>query len=68
MKPTLNPEYNKYYQALLKPGWIATIPGCENCGKDLTNQNIIDTGLIWCCEECAKNKSNWAEAGKEVKP
>lgn len=67
--PTLNPEYNKYFHRISSvPNTIVSVPGCEDCGKDLTGKNIIDTGLIWCCEECAKDKGNWAETGKEIKP
>ncbi len=66
--PTLNPVYNKYFRSISGQNLIVSVPGCEDCGKDLTGKNIIDTGLVWCCEDCAKNKSNWAELGKEINP
>jgi hypothetical protein len=55
--PTKNPEYNKTLVAWGKVG-EPTNPYCEGCGDDLTDCEVIDTGMGWYCQECAADPEN----------
>ncbi len=65
--PTLNPEYNKLLIRLHEHGCIGG-PGCEECGCDLTGQNVVDTNPnnkdgMWVCEVCAKDELTYIAMG-----
>ncbi len=51
--PTLNASYNYCLVSWAADGSPA-LPECEDCGKDLTGEEVICTGYGWVCTCCAK--------------
>ena len=49
--PTLNPEYNALLVRWAASGHVSE-PECEDCGCDLTGQQVFDDGCMWVCEKC----------------
>jgi hypothetical protein len=46
LEPTLNAEYN----VLVSKGTHDL--ECEECGRDLTGEQVYDTGVSWVCADC----------------
>ena len=36
-------------------------PECEDCGKDLTGQDVIETPYDWRCVPCSKKPDDYVE-------
>lgn len=51
--PTKNPEYNALLIQWAAAGY-GSEPECEDCGKDLTGEDVIDDGCMWVCTDCSE--------------
>jgi hypothetical protein len=49
--PTLNAIYNDLLLRWAASGHPST-PECEDCGCDLTDKHVHDTGTMWLCDSC----------------
>ena len=54
--PTLNPIYNDLLLRWAKEGH-PSLPECEECGRDLTGEHVIETRYNWTCKPCARKPS-----------
>jgi ribosomal protein L37AE/L43A len=49
--PTLNVSYNNLLKDWAAQG-CASDPQCEECGKDTTDKQMHDIGIMWVCKDC----------------
>jgi hypothetical protein len=62
--PTLNPEYNNLLKRWSCSG-VEHLPECEDCGNDMTGQNVTDAPGMWVCETCAKKEREFIPMYRE---
>jgi hypothetical protein len=48
---TRNPAYNELLERWRAQG-CESHPECEDCGRDLSDQDVYDTGVSWVCADC----------------
>jgi hypothetical protein len=53
--PTKNATYNDLLTRWAAAGHACT-PECEDCGRDLTGQDVIETAYNWICADCAQQE------------
>jgi ribosome-binding protein aMBF1 (putative translation factor) len=61
--PTLNNEYNALLIAWAEQG-ASSKPECEECGCDLTGKPVIETAILWVCEDCADGDDDYTPANE----
>lgn len=61
--PTLNPSYNRTLAKWAASGDDCT-PECEDCGKNLSGLNVVETAYGWFCESCAEPSAPRCERSK----
>lgn len=55
---TLNPTYDELLSLWAAQGCPGTAE-CEECGGDLSGQDVHDVGWGWVCDHCARHQEPW---------